>query len=195
MPPRSSAVTAGVLAMITLGGCTANVGGVAAPAFSTSAAPALPARAKELSLRGVDPCTLLTAAQLNQLKENGTPRPLAKDVQRDGPTCAFDVDAASPTYTYYLETITTADVADWLTGAHHKRSMTQQLVDVPGFPALVNFAPGDGVEDCETLVGVADGQTLRAEMAPDDGSFTQQQLCDMSTTVAKMAVETLETVK
>jgi hypothetical protein len=181
--------------MITLGGCTTNVGGVAAPAFSTSAAPELPARAKELSLQGVDPCTLLTPAQLDRLKENGAPRPLAKDVQRDGPTCAFDVDAVSPTYTYYLEAITTADVQDWLTGAHHKTSMTQQLVDVPGFPALVDFAPSEGVQDCETIVGVADGQALRAEIAPDDRSFTQQQLCDMSTTVAKMAVETLETVK
>ncbi|TVT23515.1 DUF3558 domain-containing protein [Amycolatopsis acidiphila] len=193
MPPRSSAVV--ILAMITLGGCTTDVGGVAAPAFSTSAAPELPARAKDLSLRGVDPCTLLTTAQLDRLKENGAPRPLAKDVQRDGPTCAFDVDAATPTYTYYLETIDGADVQDWLTGSRHKASMTQQLVDVPGFPALVDFAPSDGVQDCETLVGVADGQTLRAEMAPDDRSFTQQQLCDMSTTVAKMAVETLEAVK
>ncbi|GAB2978637.1 hypothetical protein GCM10017788_17410 [Amycolatopsis acidiphila] len=184
-----------ILAMITLGGCTTDVGGVAAPAFSTSAAPELPARAKDLSLRGVDPCTLLTTAQLDRLKENGAPRPLAKDVQRDGPTCAFDVDAATPTYTYYLETIDGADVQDWLTGSRHKASMTQQLVDVPGFPALVDFAPSDGVQDCETLVGVADGQTLRAEMAPDDRSFTQQQLCDMSTTVAKMAVETLEAVK
>lgn len=196
MPPKSSAMTVGILAMITLGGCTANVGGAAAPAFSTSAAPELPSRAKDLSLQGVDPCTLLTAAQLDQLKENGTPRPLAKDAQRDGPTCAFDVDAASPTYTYYLETITIADLQDWLTGGHHKTSMTQQLVDVPGFPALVNFAPdAGGVQDCETLVGIADGQTLRAEMAPEDRSFTHQQLCDMSTTVAKMAVETLETVK
>lgn len=193
MAPKGSAVV--VLAMITLGGCTANVGGVAAPAFSTSAAPELPARAKSLSVQGVDPCTLLTPAQLDQLKENGAPRPLAKDVQRDGPTCAFDVDASAPTYTYYLETVPTADVQDWLTGAHHRTSMTQQLVDVPGFPALVDFAPSEGVQDCETIVGVADGQALRAEMAPDDRSFTQQQLCDMSTTVAKMAVQTLETVQ
>lgn len=146
-------------------------------------------------MRDKDPCALLTAGQLDQLKENGAPRPLAKDVQREGPTCAFDVDATQPTYTYYVELITTADVQDWLTGGHHKKSMTQQQTDVPGFPALVNFAPSEGIQDCETLVGVAYGQTLRVQMAPDANSFPQQTLCEMSTTVAKMAVETLETIR
>ncbi|WP_236790515.1 DUF3558 domain-containing protein [Amycolatopsis sp. GM8] len=193
MPPKSSALV--VLAVVTLSGCTASVGGVSAPPYSTSTAPELLSRTKDLSLEGADPCALLSTAQLDQLKENGAPRRLAVIDERDGPTCAFDVDAAPPTYTYYVETIITADVQDWLTGRHHKTSMTQQPVDVPGFPALVNFAPSDGIQDCETLVGVADGQTLRAETAADDKSFTQQQLCAMSTTVAKMAVETLETVK
>jgi hypothetical protein len=195
VPTTTSAVTAGVLAVITLGGCTASVPGVAAPVITTQAAPDLPARAKDLSLQGVSPCTLLTGAQLDRLKENGAPRPLAQDVQRDGPTCAFDVDAAPPTYTYYLETITTADLQDWVSGRHRKTSMTQQQAAVPGFPALVQYAPSQGIQGCESLVGVADGQTLRAEMAPDEDTFTQQQLCDMSTTVAQMAVETLETLK
>ncbi|GHF56611.1 hypothetical protein GCM10017566_32220 [Amycolatopsis bartoniae] len=184
------------LAVLTLGGCTSSVEGVALPEPSVPRQPQLPARTKDLPLQGVDPCTLLTPAQLDQLHENGAPRRLAEDVQRDGPTCAFDVDATTPTYTYYLETIPSADVRDWLTGAHHRSVMVQEPADVPGFPALVNHAAsGEGVQDCEVLVGVADGQTLRAEMAPDDGSFPQQQLCAMATTVAKMAVETLETVK
>ena len=187
---------AGVLAMVTLGGCGSTVPGVAVPASpTTSAGVDLPARAKDLPLRDVDPCALLTPAQLDQLKENGAPRLVARESWRDGPTCAFDVDAAPPTYTYYLETITTYGIEDWLTGTHHKTSKTQHPVSVPGFPALVNYSPSQGVQDCETLVGVAGGQTLRAQMAPDDTSFTQQQLCDMSTTVAKMAVETLETLK
>ena len=187
---------AGVLAMVTLGGCSSSTPGVATPG-SAAAGPGtgLPVRTTDLSLRDVDPCALLTPAQLDRLNENGAPRLVARESWRDGPTCAFDVDAASPTYTYYLETITTYDIEDWRSGAHHKTSMTQQPAEVPGFPALVNFAPSEGIQDCETLVGVGHGQTLRAEMAPDDTSFTQRQLCDMSTTVAKMAVETLETLK
>ena len=189
-------MAAGVLAMVTLGGCSSTTAGVALPA-PAPAGPGtdLPARTKDLPLRDVDPCQLLTPAQLDQLKENGAPRLVAREDWRDGPTCAFDVDAAPPTYTYYLETITTYDIEDWRSGAHHKASMTQRPVSVPGFPALVNFAPSEGVQDCEALVGVADGQTLRAQLAPDDNSFTQQQLCDMATVVAKRAVETLETLK
>ncbi|HVW44238.1 MAG TPA: DUF3558 domain-containing protein [Amycolatopsis sp.] len=185
----------GVLAMVTLGGCGSTIPGAAVPASPATPSGDLAVRTKDLPVRDVDPCTLLTPAQLDQLKENGAPRLVARESWRDGPTCAFDVDAASPTYTYYLETIPTYDIEDWRTGTHHKTSMIQQPVSVPGFPALVNYAPSDGIQDCETLVGVANGQTLRAEMAPDDASFTQQQLCDMSTTVAKMAVETLETPK
>lgn len=181
--------------MLAFGGCTSSVGGVAAAPSTPSAPPQVPSRANELSLRDKDPCALLTSAQLDRLKENGAPRPLAKDVQRDGPTCAFDVDATKPTYTYYLELITTADLQDWLSGGHHRESMTQEQTSVAGFPALVDFAPSNGIRDCETLVGVAGGQTLRAEMAPDDESFSQQALCDMSTTLAQMAVETLETIR
>ncbi|HVV09643.1 DUF3558 domain-containing protein [Amycolatopsis sp.] len=192
MATKAEAAAAGLLAMLTLGGCTSSVSGVAAPPSSTSAVPELVARSKDLSLQGIDPCRLLTAAQLTELKENGAPR---QAPPRDGPTCAFDVDATAPSYTYYLETITTADVVDWLSGARHKTSMTQQPVSVPGFPALVNFAPSNGIQDCEALVGVAPGQTLRAETAPDDSSFSQEQLCDMATNVAKMAVETLETLR
>ncbi|KAA9161073.1 DUF3558 domain-containing protein [Amycolatopsis acidicola] len=192
MAAKAEAAAAGLLAMITLGGCTTSVAGVADPPSSASAVPRLAARTKDLSLQGVDPCTLLTAPQLTELKENGAPR---QAPQRDGPTCAFDVDATAPSYTYYLETVTTADIEDWLSGGHHKTSMTQQPVSVPGFPALVNFAPSNGIQDCEALVGVAPGQTLRAETAPDDSSFSQQQLCDMATNVAKMAVQTLETLR
>ncbi|HKS45570.1 MAG TPA: DUF3558 domain-containing protein [Amycolatopsis sp.] len=180
------------LAVVALAGCTTSVGGISGPAPVAPTSAGLPARTKELSLRGVDPCKLLTAQQLDQLKENGTPRPVARDTQRDGPTCAFDVDAAPPTYTYYLETITNADIDDWLTGSHRKPSMITQPVEVPGFPALINYPPVEGgVQDCETLVGVADGQTLRAQMAPDDSSFSQQQLCEKSTNFAELAVQTL----
>ncbi|NKQ55918.1 DUF3558 domain-containing protein [Amycolatopsis sp. K13G38] len=182
--------------MFALGGCTTTVAGVAAPATTPAGAGSgLPARTKDLSLRDVDPCKLLTDTQLNQLKENGAPRLVDRASWRDGPTCAFDVDAAQPSYTYYLETVPNYGIEDWVGGTHHKTSMTQQPVDVPGFPALVIYRPSQGIQDCETLVGVGDGQTLRAQMAPDNSSFTQQQLCDMSTTVAKMAVETLETLK
>lgn len=197
MSCRTRVLTVGALAVVALVGCTSSDGSAPAP----SAVPdgqgvlGLRPRARPVSVRGVDPCSLLTADQLNRLKENGVPRLLPEDTRRDGQTCAFDVDATTPSYTYYLEVISTADLRDWIDGGHFKASMTREPVDVPGFPALIHYAPGRGVPDCETLVGVADGQTLRAETAPDGSTFSQRQLCDMSTTVAKMAVETLETFR
>jgi uncharacterized protein DUF3558 len=190
---RRPATLVGV-AVVALTGCTTTVTGVsdlpAAPSMPSSASPA--PRAKDVSLQGVNPCELLTSQQLDQLKENGAPRPLPQDSQREGPTCAFDVDAAPPTYTYYLEAVTDADIEDWIDGAHRKAAMVQRPAQVPGFPALVEYVPVQGgVQDCETLVGVAGGQTLRAQVAPDDGSFGQEQLCDMSTNLAGLAVRTL----
>lgn len=190
---RGPATLVGV-AVVALTGCTTAVTGVGGPVSAPSgqSSPGLAPRIKDVSLQGVNPCELLTTEQLDELKENGAPRQVSRDAQRDGPTCAFDVDATPPTYTYYLETITNADVEDWVSGAHRKTAMVQQPVDVPSFPALVAYVPAQGgIQDCETLVGVADGQTLRAQVAPDDGSFGQAQLCDMSTNLAKLAAQTL----
>ncbi|WP_285487771.1 DUF3558 domain-containing protein [Amycolatopsis taiwanensis] len=190
---RAQATLVGV-AVVALTGCTTTVTGVAVPPSAPSgpSAPSLAPRTRDVSVQGVNPCELLTSQQLDQLKENGAPRPVSPDAQRDGPTCAFDVDATPPTYTYYLEAIATADIEDWVSGAHRKAAMVQRPVDVPGFPALVSYVPAQGgIQDCETLVGVAEGQTLRAQVAPDDASFSQDQLCEMSTNLAKVAAQTL----
>lgn len=186
----SAAGVAAVLVLLT--SCSTDVPDAPKPLQPAPPRTSLPARAKDLSLRDTDPCGLLTPAQLDELKENGTPREVAQDNRRDGPACAFDVDAAPPTYTYYLETVTNADLEDWITGSQRKTGVIGQPADVPGYPALVRHPPDEGgVLDCETLVGVADGQTLRAEVVPDDRSMGQQQLCAMSTNLAKMALRTL----
>jgi hypothetical protein len=180
--------------MVAITGCTTTMTGIAGPARRPALppTPSLAPRAKDVSLQGVNPCDLLSTRQLDQLRENGAPRALPQDTRRDGLTCAFEVDAAPPTYTYYLEAVADADVEDWISGAHRKAAMVRRPADVPGFPALVAYIPArGGIQDCETLVGVADGQTLRAQVAPDDGSFSQEQLCDMSTNLANLAVQTL----
>lgn len=194
MSSRTSALLAAAGALAVLAGCSSTEPGVAVPA--SQAAPsatgsALPHRVKDLPLTGADPCKLLTEAQLDELKVNGLPSQTAPGDRRDGPTCMFRVDAAQPFYSYAIETVTSADLQDWLTGKHKKQSLTKEPVDVPGFPALKNFRDTAHPLDCETLVGVAPGQTLRVQMAPLDNSFTLAQMCDMATTVAKMAVQTL----
>jgi hypothetical protein len=71
--------------------------------------------------------------------------------------------------------------------------MTTQPTSVEGFPALRTFRQNTDPTDCETLVGVAHGQTLQVQAVPTtDGAFTQDQLCDLATKAATFAVQTLK---
>lgn len=193
------ALAGAAVATLAVAGCTSTVGdGIASPiataassAAQSSKAAALPQRPSELAIAGIDPCTLLTSAQLDQLTVNSKPRQVADPV--DGPSCSFDVDQAKPYYSYGITTVTSADLEAWLTGNRRKNSMTTQPTSVEGFPALRSFRQNTDPTDCETLVGVAHGQTLMVQAAPTtDGAFTQDQLCDLATKAATFAVQTLK---
>lgn len=187
----------GVVAVAALTGCTSPRAGEAyvVPTAESSAsqsakASELPGRPSELTLQGVDPCTLLTSAQLDQLKVNSKPRPVPASNQ--GPSCSFDVDLTKPYYTIGI-TAVSGELESWLTGARRKSSMTTQPSSVEGFPALRNFRQSSDPSDCETLVGVANAQTMVVQAFPvTQGAFDQQQLCDLSTQAATMALQTLK---
>ncbi|QXV60890.1 DUF3558 domain-containing protein [Amycolatopsis sp. TNS106] len=189
-------VTGGVLTLV-LAGCATDTGGQAFPDEPALAsvtqgakASALPARPAELNLQGVDPCALLTEQQLDQLKINSKPRAAAEPI--DGPTCVLDSDAAQPFHGYYVRTIT-ADVEEWFTGKRRKNSMTTEPTAVGGFPAIKNHRDAGTPGDCETLVGVARGQTLAVRaVAVTAGAFTMPRLCEMSAQAADSALQTLK---
>ncbi len=206
-PPRSGTVvytgrrprvlvSGGVLTLV-LAGCATDTGGQAFPnepalasATQGAKASALPARPAELSLQGVDPCALVTTPQLDQLKINSKPRAAAEPI--DGPTCVFDADAAEPFHTYYVRTVT-ADVEEWFTGKRRKNSMTTEPKAVGGFPAVTSYRDAGKPGDCETLVGVARGQTLAVRaVTVTAGAFTMPQLCEMSAQAADLALQTLK---
>lgn len=188
----------GVLATVALTGCTSMREGQAyvVPTAESSASQAakaagLPQRPSELMLRGIDPCTLLTPAQLDQLKVNSKPRQTQDSA--DGPSCSFDVDLTKPYYSYGIEAVTNADLNAWLTGDRRKNSMTTAAIAVDGFPALKNFRSSGEPTDCETLVGVAAGQTMVVQAFPvTAGAFNQYQLCELSTQAATLALQTLK---
>ncbi|PRX47483.1 uncharacterized protein DUF3558 [Prauserella shujinwangii] len=179
-------------AALLLTACTAVQHGRAGADPAASPAPAgLPERPHELSLAGTDPCSLFTAAQLDELGVSGEPRRAAE--QRDGPTCALEVDRTEPYHSYYVEVITTADVRAWLDGDRANTGLTTEPTEVEGFPALTRYAPSAPPSDCETFVGVAEGQTLRTQLYPvTPDAFGQRQLCDLSTKAATLAVRTLQ---
>jgi hypothetical protein len=160
-------------------------------ASQSAKAAGLPQRPSELKLTGIDPCTLLTPDQLDQLKVNSKPRQVKESA--DGPSCSFDVDLTRPYYSYGITAVTKADLDAWLTGDRRKNSMTTEPAGVGGFPALKNFRQSSDPSDCQTLVGVAAGQTMVVQAFPvTQGAFNQQQLCDLSTQAANLALQTLK---
>ncbi|WP_410656178.1 DUF3558 domain-containing protein [Amycolatopsis sp. lyj-112] len=192
-------VFGGVLTLALAGcaGCTSGTGGQAFPnepglasVTQGAKASALPDRPAELTLRGVDPCTLITAPQLDQLKINSQPRKAAEEI--DGPTCVLDSDAAEPFHAYHVRAVS-ADVEEWFTGKRRKNSMTTEPKAVGGFPAITSYRGSGTPADCETLIGVGKGQTLVAQaFTVTPGAFTMPQLCEMSARAAEMALQTLK---
>ncbi len=194
---RALRVTGGVLATAALAGCSANTGGTPYPvetamtaASASAKAAQLPGRPAELPLTGVEPCDLFAQVQLDELKINSVPR-VAADSQ-DGPTCVLDVDATPPFHAYHVHAVK-ADLQEWLTGARRKNSLTTEPKTIGGYPALTSYRAAGTPSDCETLVGVANGQTLAVQaFAVTAGQLSQAQLCDMAAHAADLALQTLK---
>jgi hypothetical protein len=189
-------ITGGVLATAALAGCSAGTGGTpypvetAATAASQSAKAAqLPQRPADLPLQGVDLCEIFPQVRLDELKITSLPR---EAPEQDGRTCVFDADGAEPVHSYHVRAVQ-ADLDQWITGARKKNSMTTEPKTIGGYPALTNYRAAGDPADCETLVGVAKGQTLAVQtFAITRGKLTQPQLCDMSAHAADLALQSLK---
>jgi hypothetical protein len=165
-----------VLGAFVLAGCGSTEQGepyvvaTAQSAAQSAKAAALPPRPTELSLQGVDPCSLLTGTQLDRRKVDSKPRQAASN---GGPSCSFDIDQTKPYYSYGITAVTSADLDALLTGARRKNSDHRARAD-RRFPALKNFRAGGAPGDCEMRVGVAKGQTLVVRAFPvTAGAFSR----------------------
>ncbi|HKN54950.1 MAG TPA: DUF3558 domain-containing protein [Amycolatopsis sp.] len=193
-------ITGGLLATAALAGCSPGTGGTPYPvtAAASSATESamvaqLPKRPAELPLAGIDPCDIFAQVSLDELKISAVPRP-ASDAQ-DGPTCVLDATRTEPFHSYHLREVP-ADLTEWISGQRRKNSMTTEPKTVGGYPALVNYRAAGQPSDCETLVGVAQGQTLALQaFAVSAGKFTQPQLCEMSAHAAELALQNLKARK
>ena len=193
---RTVRITGGVLATVALAGCSAGTDGTpypvetAATAASQSAKAAqLPQRPADLSVQGVDLCEVFPQVQLDALQISSRPRAAPEGEDR---TCVFDADGAEPVHSYHVRAVP-ADLEQWITGARKKNSMTTEPKSIGGYPALTNYRAAGAPADCETLVGVAKGQTLAVQtFAITRGKLTQPQLCDMSAHAADLALQSLK---
>lgn len=150
----------------------------------------IPPRPEELKLDGIDPCTLLTEAQQDQLKIDRKPRARTHNGSR---VCAFDVTDTEPAHDYDLRAITTEGIGQWFSG---RRNVDAWLVSVAGFPAAQFKTFGTEKADCSTSVDVAEGQQLAVQLTQSSKQqLSQDQMCQMSQQAAELAVQTLQTLR
>lgn len=163
-----------------------------APSGSEKPTVDIPPRPRDLSLDGLDPCTLFTDAQRAELKADDVKSDTSGSEHYDGmKVCTLDVSAAEPFYSYDVMAVTNEDVGYWLTGT---RNADAKLISVGGYPAAQFNTKGVDT-DCVIAVGVAEGQHLQVEMTPWSDGFTQEDICEAGKKTAEMALQTLQTLK
>ncbi len=153
----------------------------------------IPPRPRDISVDGLDPCTLYTQAQRAQLKANDVRSGESDSDNFKGmKECVLSVDAQEPFYEYNALAVTTEGLEAWLTG---NRNVDAELTSVQGFPAAQFKFRGVEDEGCDIAVGVAEGQYLWFQVIPISRGFKQDQLCQMVSQATELAMTTLQTVK
>jgi Protein of unknown function (DUF3558) len=197
----------GLLTIALVGACTDSTDGQAIPndndngnpsaqpdASSGSAEPTvdIPPRPKDLSLDGVEPCSVLTEAQVAQVaKEFKFDAPPAQDTSGDEQLCSLE-QTAEPFNIIDIVLVTDRGIEYWLSG---QGNVDAWPVSIAGFPAVGYKAAGTEDEECVTSVGVADGQQLTVDFSLLEGETDYRELCKVTERIATMATETLQTLR
>lgn len=196
----------GMLTIALAAACTDATGGQAVPNGGTetssgepgpssgSAEPTveIPPRPKDLSLDGLEPCSVLTEAQVAQIAKDYTfDAPPEADTSEHGPICTLE-QTAEPFDTVVVQLVTDMGIDYWLSG---QGNVDFWPVTIAGFPAVGYKTAGVDDEECLTSVGVADGQQLTVELALLTGDAPYQELCKITERIATMATETLQTLR
>ncbi|WP_086830144.1 DUF3558 domain-containing protein, partial [Allokutzneria sp. NRRL B-24872] len=159
---------------------------------STTTAPRLlPPRPKDLPIKGVDPCTLLSAEQLAQLSYRSEGRPVGD--QRPGEEqCSFSQPLAAPARSGSLVTlVTNEDATEHLKPERRSGTTTTDETKVAGFPS-VKITKKLPLENCQIVVDVTDGQYLDVLATPLVGRGTDTETyCREAQRVAEFAIQTL----
>lgn len=193
-------------------GCTPSTSGVAAPdngggsqspsgtsgggpSSGSEPTKSFPPRPRDLSLDGVEPCSLLTQPQLDELrtemKLDTPPRSYtSKDSHYQAPTCGLE-QSREPFDSIDLMVVTSEGAEAWLSGS---RNVDAWVVSVDGYPAVDYKLMGSDDVECVTSVDVADGQQMIVDFIPLQRR-DYEQLCQTTEQVAAMALQTLQTLR
>ena len=193
-----------------LAGCTVTEAGSATPggetsSTSTSEQPTsesssppsveIPPPPKELSLDGLDPCTLFTDSQRAQLQIDDVSPDDGSDagtIYKDMKACTLDKSAEEPFHSYDVVAVTDVDMSFWL---NEDNNADSELISIAGYPAAMFHIKGGGTYDCAIALGVAKNQHLHVEMASLSDDLKGEQLCQGSEQAAEMALRTLQTLR
>ena len=191
-----------LLALVT--GCTATSAGTPLPSRPGSGSPStgspptasspLGKRPREIKLDGLNPCTLWTPDQLQQLAVK--PTPVAGGPQQDTSghqVCTYrsprpiELDIG-----YTARAITDLDASAYLgdTGVTHS-----SVVEVAGFPAVLEIGRPENASPCMLAISTADQQHLQIEALTRPGAFSVEQACEMTKKAATFAVANLQTLR
>jgi len=156
------------------------------------AGPALPPRPLDLTLGGIDPCSLLTGAQRGQLGVNqGVPARGSESSPLKGDSCAWSNLPERPDNAW-LGRVVLGQGAEFALGLEPLRT-------VSGYAATTTGSVGtDSNYYCLMLVDVAPGQSLLAQYgngAKDYPGMNHQLACDKAQQLASNMLSTLRSIK
>jgi hypothetical protein len=151
---------------------------------TTTTAPSLPPRPREVRLDDVDPCAVLTPEQRIALSLDSPPSPYVETSFGNAKACTMRSGISGNVVRLAL--VTVEGVGVWLS---ENAQVHVQQTAIAGFPGLIVRTPGmDHV--CNVEVDVAEGQFLDV-MFRDGGNETaakQDTLCQGAQRVAEAAV-------
>jgi uncharacterized protein DUF3558 len=151
--------------------------------------PALPPRPTVLPMTNVDPCSLLTDAQVRQLGVEAGERYVNQD-DMPGPDCRWLNFPERPDRRWIAQPVTNR-------GAEYALGSTTgaEIVQVQGFSAVQTSSPyGDPRWSCLLFVDTAPGQSLLVSFineSGDDPRMTHERACHAATVGAGLMIHNL----
>ncbi len=184
---RRALLIASALAVLTA--CSTPTTGTPAPATNTPPTTAAPTRPRELRLDGIDPCSLLTPAQVQRLGlREGIMTRSTVGPPAPGPSCTFSGTVPRAiSVSISLATTTGIDALNAPGALSDQRTPTV----ITQYPAWVSRPRNP--DSCFLDVDVASGQLLDLEFA-DGGRLPpipQDQLCKDVVDLAGQVLQTL----
>lgn len=188
-------VVVAVTAVAVAGCSTTTDPGQAEPKpTSSSSAGAQLSRPRDLKIANVDPCTLLTDAQMAQMNAHDKGPGPGDPEGGSSSSCSYLVTKPSD-YTLSVSLEPKRGVETWLAGTYEGQDLRQ--VQVQSYPAVQTLLLAQKFTDptagaCQTLVSTSAGQELNATVVQTNKRLTTAQLCDVSKQLATLALTTLQ---